>query len=950
MASTYALPLNPSHDHGPRSHSFSDRRPSWNGQPNGSSPARKGGIYAMNGHQHHHSALDGQIATSPYANRQDQYHAHTHEPTRSIDSTLTLKPFLSGRPRGRPRGESDLGRPPSRKSATTGNYGFSPIQEAPAPPLPPPSYERSWLELPEALTALLIPLPYLFASLAYPSVAAQVRRYSSGLGHASDRLLDTVAEEADPFGTPALPDQTALLHACTLSSTTLILVGVISKISASMEQQPLDRRKSFGSSGQPGGTSSALWEPSSISRMFVNIISVFLPFYASMQLGGAKTALVLLTATAAGLGAFEQRLGKHSLWDALKRTLRTRKATVGALLCALLLDIWSSTERGSTFLGYSALLTTVSVIPPPLPATGSSVVTGFKGSSERMSAPKPTSPLISSSQDTLITLAAGVIMTIFTILFSIISSSSPSITNHAIFFSTISVASATALVFFALPSALRSQRKVGLAFGMMMVAALGAFSSAAPWQTWTALVIASAILCGAVAFDTKPATVRPHSHGHSHPGHKHTQAHHDHHLHGNHSRLSAFLINSCTPGSILHSILLEKDSRRIAYFAVLNLAFMLVQFFYGFVSGSLGLLTDSIHMLFDCAGLAVGLAAAVMSKWPPNTRFPYGFGKIDTLSGFANGVFLMLVSVEIIFDAFERLWEGHELQRLNELLIVSILGLVVNIVGLTAFGHAHHGHGHSHDHGDHDHGHGHSHDNENMQGIFLHIMADALGSVAVIISTLLAKHYGWSGWDPIASCVIAVLIFASAVPLVKSAGMRLLLSLPADVEYGVRNTLQELSSLRGVVGYTVPRFWLEDEGAAHADVHAKEHKDCGRVHNHSNGHTHSHGHDHDHDHDHEHGHGHSHDSHGHEHGHSHSPHDHDHHDHDHDHHDHDHDHAPRKQRVLGVIHIIASRAADLEDVRERTGQFLKDRGMDVVIHVEYEGEGRCWCGGGNKTS
>jgi len=68
---------------------------------------------------------------------------------------------------------------------------------------------------------------------------------------------------------------------------------------------------------------------------------------------------------------------------------------------------------------------------------------------------------------------------------------------------------------------------------------------------------------------------------------------------------------------------------------------MMVQFFYGFVSGSLGLLTDSIHMLFDCAGLAVGLAAAVMSKWHPNVRFPYGYGKIDTLSGFANGIFLM---------------------------------------------------------------------------------------------------------------------------------------------------------------------------------------------------------------------------------------------------------------------------------------------------------------------
>ena len=73
----------------------------------------------------------------------------------------------------------------------------------------------------------------------------------------------------------------------------------------------------------------------------------------------------------------------------------------------------------------------------------------------------------------------------------------------------------------------------------------------------------------------------------------------------------------------------------------LNFAFMLVQLTYGIVTGSLGLLSDSIHMLFDCFGLAVGLSAAVMSKWPPSPRFPYGYGKVDTLAGFANGVFLM---------------------------------------------------------------------------------------------------------------------------------------------------------------------------------------------------------------------------------------------------------------------------------------------------------------------
>ena len=73
----------------------------------------------------------------------------------------------------------------------------------------------------------------------------------------------------------------------------------------------------------------------------------------------------------------------------------------------------------------------------------------------------------------------------------------------------------------------------------------------------------------------------------------------------------------------------------------LNFGFMLVQTFYGIATGSLGLLSDSIHMFFDCLALVVGLCAAVMSKWPPSVRFPYGYGKMDTLAGFANGIFLM---------------------------------------------------------------------------------------------------------------------------------------------------------------------------------------------------------------------------------------------------------------------------------------------------------------------
>ncbi|CAN9084729.1 unnamed protein product [Alternaria alternata] len=761
---------------------------------NASSPAKD------HGHRHTRSDMNGNgqlhgAVRSPYAeyNSPAREHDHGHERSGSNDSTYTLKPFLNGRPKGRQRGESDLGRSPARKAPAAGG---------------------SWLELPEALTALLIPLPYIFASLAYPSRVGQTSKLPSTL---SEAVSDSTPELEPATAISDFP----LLHALALSSATLLLVGVAAKVNSSL--QPLDRRK------EDKGTFNISNAP---KRVASNMVSVLLPFYASLHLGGAKTALVILVAVAAGLGAFDQKPGKHTPWDDIRRTLRTRKVTCGALFLSMAADVVTSANVTGSLVGYMALLVSLLLVPPPLPTAGWSLMTGPQSQDSymtqkpsRASLPKPSSALVSNTENQLLTIVSGLVLTVTTIL------------------------------------------------------------------------------------------------------------------------ISAFLIARTTPGSIIHSVLIERDSRRIAYFGVLNLSFMMVQFFYGFVSGSLGLLTDSIHMLFDCAGLAVGLVAAVMSKWRPNARFPYGYGKVDTLSGFANGVFLLLVSVEIIFDAFERLWEGHELQRLNELLIVSILGFIVNIVGLVAFGHAHHGHGHDHGHEGHDHGHGHSHDNENMQGIFLHILADALGSVAVIISTLLTKYYGWSGWDPIASSIIAILIFLSAIPLVKSSGARLMLSLPNDVEYGIRNTLGELGTLRGVVGYAVPKFWLEDEGAAHAEAHAHEHAkedhDCGGGHKHDD-HPHDH-HEHDHSHSHDHGHGHSHShNHSHDHGHSHS------HSHGHDHHDHDHDHAPKQRRILGAIHIIASRAADLEDVRDRSHQFLKDRNMDLVIHVEREGEGRCWCGGGGE--
>lgn len=170
--------------------------------------------------------------------------------------------------------------------------------------------------------------------------------------------------------------------------------------------------------------------------------------------------------------------------------------------------------------------------------------------------------------------------------------------------------------------------------------------------------------------------------------------------------------------------------------------------------------------------------------------------------------------------------------------MVSILGFLVNLVGIYAF---QHGHGHSHggggSHG-HSHGgggsHGHSHDDHSshghshngavgagggadlqltggnsqiMRGVYLHILADTLGSVGVIISALLMQMFGWMRADPICSLFIAILIALSVLGLIKESAMVLMQRQPVAVERELPQCYQKVTGLAGVYSVQEPHFW-----------------------------------------------------------------------------------------------------------------------------------------------
>ncbi|KPM03853.1 zinc transporter 7-like protein [Sarcoptes scabiei] len=125
----------------------------------------------------------------------------------------------------------------------------------------------------------------------------------------------------------------------------------------------------------------------------------------------------------------------------------------------------------------------------------------------------------------------------------------------------------------------------------------------------------------------------------------------------------------------------DRNSRNLLLFLLLNFSFAFVELFYGIWNNSLGLISDSFHMFFDCTALVAGLIASVVTKWRANHAFTFGYVRAEILAGFVNGLFLVFVAFFIFAEAIERTIEPPEVKH-ERLFIISVLGLIVNIIGI----------------------------------------------------------------------------------------------------------------------------------------------------------------------------------------------------------------------------------------------------------------------------
>ena len=418
----------------------------------------------------------------------------------------------------------------------------------------------------EAVSSILVPLPYVLASLAFGALL-QSQSKESELPHSA--RLDLYARNELPI-------------VCSLTSITLMAVGLKGKIWKPPAN--LDRRKkSLG--GIQDAEKPRLGDMA--RRIAGRILTVGLPFYATSKLGAARVGLVMLVGLASNILAIEDEVTDLTRVQGWRRLLTHRRWTVASILFQLVCDLTGLTNQSgaiNNLLGYIALGLSVLILPPPFPSARpkTSVVTSSALASEAKTstvlatpwetpqqlAPRSTkmhiiSPMISSPQDVSLTLWSGAAIGILSLVIALFNLDSESVSPGQMSWNILSGCTAALVLTTAEPKSIRSNKGLGLVLGSLVSSFLFTQLGGDLWRRFAYHSVLVGISFSALKRDTLTASSnssRSHHHHHQHATKSHTMEH------GHMSTFSALLIQSAPPWPLLRSILSEKDSRRIFYF------------------------------------------------------------------------------------------------------------------------------------------------------------------------------------------------------------------------------------------------------------------------------------------------------------------------------------------------------------------------------------------------
>lgn len=260
-----------------------------------------------------------------------------------------------------------------------------------------------------------------------------------------------------------------------------------------------------------------------------------------------------------------------------------------------------------------------------------------------------------------------------------------------------------------------------------------------------------------------------HQHDHSHADHKHS---HDH-SHAGHSHSHFSLDNA------VHL------STKLKISTAITLLFVVAEVGAGLYAGSLALVSDAAHNFVDALALIIALIAVWLQNRPATISKTYGYNRAGILAAFINSATLMVIVVGLIYSAIERMIQPHPVQA-GLMFWVALVGLIVNTT-ITYMLHKD------------------SHDDINIRSAYLHMLSDVLGTVSIIIGSIIIYYTGYFIIDAIMSLLLSIMIMWTTWSILQETVHLLLDGAPKSID--VDSVTDAIQSVPGVKALHHIHIW-----------------------------------------------------------------------------------------------------------------------------------------------
>jgi len=226
-------------------------------------------------------------------------------------------------------------------------------------------------------------------------------------------------------------------------------------------------------------------------------------------------------------------------------------------------------------------------------------------------------------------------------------------------------------------------------------------------------------------------------------------------------------------------------------------AIMVAELIGGLLSNSLALLSDAGHMFMDILALLLSFFALRFATRPATEKQTFGFYRLEILAALINGTVLLVLSLFIFYEAYQRFIEPREIRGFL-MLGVAAIGLGANIVSALVLRPG-------------------SHENLNVKGAFLHVVGDLISSLGVILAGAIILLTGWRRVDSIISFVIGVIILIGAYRLVMESVHILLESTPKEI--ALNEVIDGVKTIEGVRDLHHVHLWTITSGIYALSAH-----------------------------------------------------------------------------------------------------------------------------------